>query len=51
MSGGWYININIENINPEVYLLDILDTTSRLNTSHGIETLYVRSSRHDGIIK
>ena len=38
-------------INPEVYLLDILDTTSRLNTSHGIETLYVRSSRHDGIIK
>ena len=38
-------------INPEVYLSDILAMASKLNTSHGIETLHVHSSRQAGISK
>ena len=38
-------------INPEVYLSGTLAKASRLDTSHGIETLYVHSSIHAGIIK
>ena len=33
-------------INLEVFFTDILATASRLNTSYGLESLHVQSSRH-----